>query len=297
MGLLKKLLKHEKLILIGLPCLSIVVALAIAVPVLISYNKDAPVYVPVEEEAIASFPEAVPIEQIEDEVKTGEPVSPEYTMNMSGPISYIDCNGREASSIGIDLSYFNGDVNFDAVKKAGIDFVVIRIGGRGWGTGALYYDTCFLKYLHGAKAAGLKVGVYFYSAAVNRTEALQEAGLVTSMLDGITLDLPVFFDTEFTGDYPKGRCDGLTIAQRLEIIRAFSYVIENSGYEAGLYASESFVKTELDYNSVSDLTVWIASYTENNALPDFEDRFDIWQFTDNGRIPGVNGNVDINVVF
>lgn len=297
MGLLKRLLKHEKLILIGLPCLSIVLALAVLIPVLLLPKESGPVYIAVDEDAIGDTHEAVPIEELEGEVKTAEPIAPEYRTGFSGPISYTDCNGREASSIGIDLSYFNGDVNFNAVKKAGADFVIIRLGGRGWGTGALYYDTCFLKYLHGAKTAGLKVGVYFYSAAVNRTEALQEAGLVINRLGEISLDMPVFLDTEFTGDYPNGRCDGLSIAQRVEIIRTFCTAVENAGYDAGIYASESFVKTELDYASIEDYTIWIASYTENNELPDFKDRYDIWQFTDNGRMTGVNGSVDINVIF
>lgn len=297
MSLLKKLIKHEKLILIGIPCLSIVLAIAVLIPVLLLPKETGTIYVPIEDDITASIPEAVPIEQLEGEVKTAEPVSPEYRAGITGPITYTDCNGRAASSIGIDLSYFNGDVSFDAVKKAGVDFVIIRIGGRGWGTGALYYDSCFLKYLHAAKAAGLKVGVYFYSAAVNRTEALQEAGLVISKLKGIALEMPVFFDTEFTGDYPKGRCDGLSITERIEIIRNFCSAIENAGYDAGIYASESFVKTELDYESIEDYTIWIASYTDNNSLPDFKDRYDIWQFTDNGRITGVNGNIDINVIF
>ena len=217
--------------------------------------------------------------------------------NIDGKLYYFDCNGRKASSIGIDVSFYNGSINWSAVKNAGIDFVIIRVGGRGWGTGLLYDDSCFYNYLRGAKAAGLQVGVYFYSTAVNRVEAVQEASLAIDRLGGVSIDFPVFIDSELSGEYPDGRCDALSVAERVEVVQAFCETIRNSGYTPGVYSGEHFLFNNLNYSSVSQYKIWMASYTEDNKLPSTKSRYDIWQFTDRGKINGVNGYCDLNVIF
>lgn len=217
--------------------------------------------------------------------------------NIDGKLYYFDCNGRKASSIGIDVSFYNGSINWSAVKNAGIDFVIIRVGGRGWGTGLLYDDSCFYNYLRGAKAAGLQVGVYFYSTAVNRIEAVQEASLAIDRLGGVSIDFPVFIDSELSGEYPDGRCDALSVAERVEVVQAFCETIRNSGYTPGVYSGEHFLFNNLNYSSVSQYKIWMASYTEDNKLPSTKSRYDIWQFTDRGKINGVNGYCDLNVIF
>ena len=217
--------------------------------------------------------------------------------NIDGKVCYFDCNGRKASSVGIDVSFYNGTINWSAVKNAGIDFVIIRVGGRGWGTGALYDDSCFYNYLRGAKAAGLKVGVYFYSTAVNRVEAVQEASLAIDRLGGTAIDFPVYIDTELSGEYPDGRSDSLSVAERVEIVQAFCETIRNSGYRPGVYSGEYFLFNNLNYSSVAQYNIWMANYTEDNRLPSTTSRYDIWQFTDRGKINGVNGYCDLNVIF
>ena len=216
--------------------------------------------------------------------------------NIDGLIYYFDSNGYRAQSVGIDVSFYNGNINWTTVKNSGIDFVIIRAGFRGWGSGTVYQDTCFSQNIKGAKAAGLKVGVYFYSTAVNVVEAVEEASIVLSWLGGQRLDCPVYIDMEFSGDYPNGRQDTLSPALRTEIARAFCQTISSAGYSPGVYATQSFFKQEIDFSALSSYSIWLASFTENNALPDFSGKYDIWQFTDFGRIPGVNGTVDFSVI-
>ena len=216
--------------------------------------------------------------------------------NIDGKLYYFDSNGFKANSVGIDVSFYNGNINWTAVKNAGVDFVIIRIGFRGWGSGAVYQDTCFLQNLRGAKEAGLKVGAYFYSTAINKVEAIEEASICLSWLAGETLDLPLFIDMEFSGDYPEGRQDTLSNATRVEIAQAFCETVKTAGYKPGVYATQSFLLDEIDYNSISQYFIWMASFTDNYVVPSFAYRYDMWQFTDFGKVSGVNGSVDFNVI-
>lgn len=332
----KFLASHEKAILLFFPSIVIVVGCLVLIPQLLrifSTPRDLEYSpVPITDQSV----QVVDAQQIIDEVKTETALAPEETVPeiFSPPLSetaydgwrvdengvktyltpdgvllhgltyidnrlyYFDQNGACAKSVGVDVSFYNGTVNWKTLKKAGIDFAILRIGGRGWGQGGtLYDDSCFFNYLNGAKAAGLDVGVYFYSAATNRSEAVQEANLVISRLRGFPLEMPVFFDTELSGNYPNGRSDLLSMARRVEIVRAFCKAVERAGYEAGVYASESFLSDELNYEAVSQYKIWMASYTENNELPSQRHHYDIWQLTDRGRLAGISGTCDINVIY
>ena len=216
---------------------------------------------------------------------------------IDGKLHYFNERGEKARSLGLDVSCFNGIVNYSAVKAQGIDFVIARVGGRGWESGLMYTDSMALDHIRGAKAAGLKVGVYFYSTAVNAAEAVQEASLVIDTLAGTSLEMPVYIDMEYSGSFPKGRADTLSPAQRIEIINAFSRTLANHGYDSGVYSSESLLWTSLDHNYLSRYSVWMANYTENNALPSYPYDYHIWQFTDRGVVEGMGGNVDLNVIF
>ena len=216
---------------------------------------------------------------------------------IDGKLHYFNERGEKARSLGVDVSCFNGIVNYSAVKAQGIDFVIARVGGRGWESGLMYTDSMALDHIRGAKAAGLKVGVYFYSTAVNAAEAVQEASLVIDTLAGLSLEMPVYIDMEYSGSFPAGRADALGPAQRIEIINAFSRTLENHGYDSGVYSSESLLWTSLDHKYLSRYSVWMANYTENNALPTYPYDYHIWQFTDRGVVDGMGGNVDLNVIF
>ena len=216
---------------------------------------------------------------------------------IGGKLYYFNQYGVKAKSIGVDVSYYNSDIDWNVVKAQGIDFVIIRIGGRGWTSGLLYDDCRTREYLRSARSAGLQLGAYFYSTATSPYEAVEEASVAVKTLDGIPLDLPLFIDMEFSGEFPKGRADRLTPSQRAEIATAFCETVRSSGYLPGVYAGEYFLRASIDYNIISRYTIWLASYTTENQLPRFDKRYDLWQFTESGRVDGIRGIVDLNVIY
>ena len=330
---LRYLARHEKAVLLWLPCLVLALASVILIPQImqiVSFRESRPAgfseaiddeAVPTEQEIadeVESTQEPEPVEAISEETETALPSPYGWKINEDGQkiylredgsllrgLCYVDNkiyyfleNGVCASSVGVDMSFYNGTIDWNVLKKIGIDFVILRIGGRGWGEGGnLYDDWCFFSSLNAARAAGLNVGAYFYSSATNLAEATREASLAVNRLHGLPLELPLFFDSEFSGNYPGGRSDLLSMAERTEIARAFCTQVEKAGYKAGIYCSESFLTDELNFDALSDYQIWMANYTENNTLPAPKHRFDIWQFTDSGRLPGISGSCDINVIF
>ena len=233
----------------------------------------------------------------------GRPVS--GLNNIDGKLYFFDGSGAKASALGIDVSYFNSAIDWNAVKAAGIDFAIVRVAGRTWEKGILFEDEDSYRqgknggfYLQGAKAAGLEVGVYVYSTAINTNEAVEEASLALEIVkrSGVELDMPIYFDCEFSGAYPKGRADRLNMIQRAEIAKAFCETVENAGYRAGVYSNEDFFNRALRIQDVSDYEIWYASYTRGFALPSFRG-FDIWQFSDTVRVNGMPDYTDINVIF
>lgn len=217
--------------------------------------------------------------------------------NVSGKLYFQTSTGEISSSIGIDVSTFNRYIDWEELRDAGIDFAILRIGGRGWGSGHIYTDRRFQEFYSAAQDAGLQIGVYFYSTATNVTEAVAEAEYVLSVLHGAPLDMPVYLDIEYSGDYPNGRADRLCKAVRTEIINAFSSTIRHSGYKSGVYSGAYYITHELDLRSLSQNSLWIANYTQNSALPDVGYSYDIWQYTESGSIRGIFGTVDVNVIF
>lgn len=263
-----------------------------------------------EEEASGEIPAVVTIAEAPEEQATGwrQIDGKTYYLDengtcavglrkIDGKLHYFNQNGVKASSLGIDVSYYDNSIDWKAVKAAGIDFAIVRVGGRGWGSGKLYGDCRMEQYLQEAKDAGIPLGVYFYSTAVHPGEAVEEAAATLQALNGFPLDLPVFLDLEFSGEYPTGRADQLSPSQRAAIAAAFCETIRNGGYRPGVYAGQNFLKASLDYFSVSRYTIWLASYTADNRLPAFQKPYDIWQFTDQGRVDGIGGYVDMNVIF
>ena len=216
---------------------------------------------------------------------------------IGGKLYYFDIHGVKASSLGVDVSFYNNKIDWNLVKEHGIDFAIIRVGGRGW-TGGLLYDDCRTRqYLVEAREAGLKIGVYFYSTAISPEEAVEEASVTLKALDGMPLDFPVFIDMEWSGEYPHGRSDRLSPSERAEIVTAFCETVRNSGYTPGVYGGQNYMKQDIDYYAISRYTVWLASYTRDNKLPFFEKHYDIWQFSDRGRVNGIPGDTDMNVIF
>ena len=235
--------------------------------------------------------------------KTGQLVT--GLKNIEGKLYFFDPDGVKAAKLGIDVSYFNSAIDWNAVKAGGIDFAIVRVAGRTWEKGLLFEDEDSYRqgtnggfYLQGAKEAGLEVGAYFYSNAINAKEAVEEAEFALDILkrSGVTLDMPIYYDLEYSGEYPRGRADRLNLIQRAAVVKAFCGKIEEAGYQAGVYAGEYFFSRSLRLADVAPYKVWYAVYTNNFALPDYRG-FDIWQFSESIRINGMPDETDMNVIF
>ena len=192
--------------------------------------------------------------------------------------------------IGIDVSKWNGAIDWSAVKASGVKFVIIRCGYRGSDSGVLVEDSKFRSNIQGAAAAGLKVGVYFFSQAINEVEAVEEASMTLAMMQGYGVSLPVFIDTEFTTNR-NGRADGLDKAARSAVCRAFCETIRSGGYTPGVYCSKAWLGPSVDLNVIGGYKIWMAHYVEQT---DYTGHYDLWQFTKNGSIAGIQGSVDMN---
>lgn len=195
-------------------------------------------------------------------------------------------------TFGIDVSKWNTEINWQQVAEYGVDFAIIRMGYRGSTTGALVEDPYFRKNVEGATAAGIKVGLYFFTQAINEVEAVEEASLIAAMASDYKLDYPIFIDTESAGG--SGRADALGVEERTNVCVAFCETVENAGYRAGIYASTNWYDTKLEYDRLSDYVIWLAQYA---AEPTFGNDYHMWQYTSSGSVPGMNGRVDLNISY
>lgn len=191
---------------------------------------------------------------------------------------------------GIDVSAYQPNINWQSVKASGISFAIIRAGWRGYGSGVAYDDSCYTANISGAIAAGIKVGVYFFSQAITEAEAIEEANMCIKSVSKYHLDLPIFIDTEYTGD--DGRADKLTTAKRTAICNAFCRTVENAGYRSGLYASYNWLVNNLNRYDLEADWIWLAHW---NNTTDYADRYDVWQYGA-GQIGGISGNVDVDII-
>lgn len=196
------------------------------------------------------------------------------------------------SRVGIDVSKWNGEIDWDKVKNAGIEFAVIRAGYRGSVTGSLVEDPYFAANMRGAASSGMPVGVYFFTQAVNEVEAVEEASAVLRLIREYELKYPVFIDTEGAGG--NGRADGLDAETRTLVCEAFCRTIENAGYEAGVYASRNWYNHNLQTDRLDDYCIWLAEY---RSVPIYQGYYQMWQYTSKGSIDGIEGNVDMNISY
>lgn len=199
------------------------------------------------------------------------------------------------SYVGVDVSDFNGYIDWQAVKDSGVDFAMLRIGGRGYGEeGNMYDDTYFRDNLRRAKQAGLMVGAYFFSQAISAEEAAQEAEYTLSLLRGASLDYPLAFDWEIIGEDDGARTDNISPDTLTACARAFCDKIKEAGYTPALYTGSQLAYYKYDLSQLSDVDIWYAFY---NDTPDFYYNYTIWQYSCTGRVEGIEGNVDLNICF
>lgn len=226
---------------------------------------------------------------------------------IDGKLYYFNDYGQKASALGVDVSYFNGPIDWNQVKAYGIDFVIVRLAGRTWGSGVLFEDGNSYKmtadggrYLQEARAAGLQVGAYVWSSAVNTNEAVEEASLALQILGGMPLDLPLYIDMEYSGNYPNGRADRLSAQTRTEIVHAFCATVSSGGYRPGVYAGQNYWQEAISYSACANAgySIWMASYTNNQRLPSaFPWSYHVWQCTSSAYIKGMSYVCDLDIIF
>ena len=218
--------------------------------------------------------------------------------SIDGKLYYFDANGVKQDNVtfGIDVSKYQSGLDWDKIKKSGVSFVIIRIGYRGYGAaGNLVKDPMFEEHFTNARNAGLKVGVYFFTQAVNEAEAQEEADGCNWALNGRMLDYPIFYDTEAsTAPGGTGRADGLGVADRTKCAIAFCERVKELGYKPGVYASTTWYRKRVDYNTLrSRYTIWNAHYGVSSSPIGC----DLWQGTEKARINGYSGELDANISY
>ena len=196
--------------------------------------------------------------------------------------------------MGIDVSSHNGSIDWNAVAASGVDYVIIRCGYRGYGSGALVEDSRFRYNINGAVNAGLKVGVYFFSQALDEIEAVEEASMVLTLISGYKMTFPIFLDVEYSNNSHNGRADGLDVATRTAVCKAFCQTITNAGYKAGVYANKTWLQSYIDAGALASYKIWLAQYAKE---PTYSGKYDMWQYSCTGSIPGISGHVDLNMSY
>lgn len=198
------------------------------------------------------------------------------------------------SYAGIDVSGYNGEIDWNKVKESGIDFVMFRIGGRGYGSeGVLYDEPRLLQNIRSAKKAGLDVGGYFFSQATTASEAVEEAEYAVSLLKGERLEYPLAFDWEIINS-DTARTDNISPQTLTDCARAFCDTVKAEGYIPCLYTGTSLAYYKYDLSQLSDVDIWYAQYDE---FPDMYYNFTIWQYSCTGKVDGIEGEVDLNICF
>lgn len=191
----------------------------------------------------------------------------------------------------IDVSYVQNSINWDRVKASGVDGVMIRCGYRGYGSGKLQEDSCFSKHAKGAVKAGLKVGVYFFTEAINAKEGKEEADFAVNLVkrEGLKLSYPIAVDTESISA-SNVRANNISVSARTAAIQAFCEEVKAKGYEPMIYASTSWLVNKLNMK-ILPYKVWVAQY---NSKVTYSDAYVMWQYTSTGMVSGISGVVDLN---
>ncbi len=219
-------------------------------------------------------------------------VDENFVAEENGLVSYQK-DGETLTRKGIDVSKYQGEIDWEAVKNDGIDYAIIRVGIRGYSEGGIVEDEFFRRNIEGAIANEIPVGVYFFTQAINEAEALEEADFVIEMLQGYQLTYPVYLDIE---DVKKESCrtNGLTVEERTNNAKVFLERIREAGYEPALYGNMKSFLLMVDLASLEQYDKWFAGYTLPIYYP-YE--YKMLQYSEKGRVAGVPAAVDVNICF
>lgn len=209
------------------------------------------------------------------------------------PIMKYYENGKNISYMGVDISKETGLVDFVKLKNAGVQFVMLKVGARGYGNGQLTVDDTFTDYIQKASEAGLDIGVYFYSQAITKEEALEEANLVYENIKDYHLVYPIAFDMEkVSGD--AARTDFLTREEKSNLALIFLDALKNVGYKGIIYGNKEWLIKEINLSTVGTYDIWLSQEGEK---PDYPYKYSMWQYTQSGTIDGINGDANLDICF
>ncbi|MDE6833544.1 MAG: glycoside hydrolase family 25 protein [Ruminococcus sp.] len=204
---------------------------------------------------------------------------------------------NEVEIDGIDVSEFQGYIDWKQVKDSGIDFAFIRVGCRTYDDGGIIYDSRFKENLYSADRAGIKTGVYFFSQALTVEEAIEEADAVIECIEPFNITYPVVFDWEIIyEDY--ARTDEISIDSLADCCVAFCERIKEAGYTPMIYQNTSTLLSKVDLPRIQNYDIWLAEYIEDEEdEPTYYHDFKIWQYASDGKVPGIATDVDLNISF
>ena len=231
-----------------------------------------------------------------------EPEEPTEPMPESNPYQPVDFDvNKETGEViltngksmkGIDVSEWQGHIDWQKVKDSGVEFAIIRVGGRSMDAGNFYWDDYVQANYEGATAAGLKVGAYFFSQSVTVEEAVEEAEFLLEAVKDWDVQMPLVYDWEYMG--PNVRTSKVDSRMLTDMAKAFCDTIEAAGYQSMIYFGRSQSEQMVKLSEIRDYPFWLAMYT---TVLDYPYKIQMWQYTETGSVPGVNGNVDMNIWF
>lgn len=216
-----------------------------------------------------------------------------YIEDDSDKMYYHAADGSRQSVLAIDVSAYQPYIDWNAVHAAGVEVAMLRVGYRGYGSGALVADEMFEQHVQDATAAGIKVGVYFFSQAVNYDEGVEEANFVLNLIRNYDIQCPVAIDTEAV-DVAEARTYNLDNTSRTDSIVGFCETVKAAGYTPMIYSNRNWFVQKLDMTRLGGYKLWVAHYANQ---PDFPYEYIGWQYTSEAQIDGIDGNVDLDVWF
>ncbi|MCM1266337.1 MAG: glycoside hydrolase family 25 protein [Bacteroidales bacterium] len=204
-------------------------------------------------------------------------------------------NGRKISYVGADISKHTGKIHFPSLKAAGLDYVMIRLGSRGYSSGQIALDENFKENIDGALEAGLDVGIYFYSQAITQDEAVQEANFVVQNLEPYRgkVKYPVAFNMGFVSN-DQSRIEGLGREDKTTVTLSFLEAVRAAGYVPMVYGDKEWLLKEVDLAKLTDYDIWLSQEEE---IPDYPYRYAMWQYNTDGVLNGIDGGADLNICF
>ncbi|SFB68842.1 glycoside hydrolase family 25 protein [Butyrivibrio sp. YAB3001] len=215
----------------------------------------------------------------------------DFVVGDDGFLKYVGNDTNVHVKKGIDVSRFQGKINWKKVADAGIDFAFIRVGLRGTKEGTLLVDDCFSDNIKGATENGIDVGVYFYSQALNEEEAKEELQIVLDNIEPYSIKYPVVIDIE-SADSDTARTNNMTSDDYENVVRVFCDMVRSAGYKPMVYGNVKSFTLLMDAKDVDDYGIWIAYYGTPLYYPY---HFDVWQFSSTGTVDGIEGNVDLDI--